>query len=163
MSELGMVISEDEFVRASKLHGKPTRGIWILYAVVVVAAIAAVILGSERLQGFAISALLGGAVGVTLFTQILCPIWARRHFRKSPSMHQPFDVSLSPEGIHFKSANGEGRLIWSHVVQWRQNSEFLLIYFTPALHYIVPRRLEASGLDVSRLMGELQKHVGPAK
>jgi hypothetical protein len=163
MSEFGTIISEDEFVRANKLHGKPTRGIWILYAVIVVAAIAAVILGSERLQEFAISALLGGVIGVTLFTQILCPIWVRRHYRKSPLVHQPFEVLLSPEGLCFKSANGEGRLIWSHVVQWRQDAEFLLIYFTPALHYIVPRRLEASGLDVSRLMGELQKHVGPAK
>ena len=162
MSEVKTTISESEFVGACKLHGKPTRAIWIFYAVAVLALIATAALGGEHARKLAILGLIGGLFGHLFVAQILQPRQARAQYRKYPLIQKPIEVGVLPNGVSFKSADGEGRLTWESIIKWRENSEFILVYPAPNLYYIIPKRLEASGLDVPAIAAGLEKNVGVA-
>lgn len=162
MNHVKTTIRESEFVAACKLHGMPTRAIWIFYTVAVLALIAIAALGGEYVRNLAILSLIGGVLGHLFVAQMLQPRKARAQYRKYPLIQKPVEVGVLPNGVSFKSADGEGRLTWENIIKWRENSEFILVYPAPNLYYIIPKRLEASGLDLPAIVVGLERNIGGA-
>ncbi|WP_242112619.1 YcxB family protein [Luteimonas aquatica] len=154
-------ISEQDYVDAMRLFARPgARSISIL-AAIALAAIALALFGPPLVRAGAIGGLVGIAV-VAAGSFALLPWTARRHYRKYRAIHETFTVELLENGVRFASRNGEGTLAWAHVLKWRQNDRFVLLYPMPRLFHIVPRAIASQGFDVEALVDRLRRHVGAA-
>src|SRR5258708_388872 len=76
---------------------------------------------------FAPSVAFGVAVFAILFAFGL-PRRARWHYRRYKTIQEPITVELTDAGIKFSTTDGEAALPWSKIFQWRQSSQFILIY-----------------------------------
>jgi hypothetical protein len=108
------------------------------------------------------------AVGLAVFAILLAislvvrtPGRARRHYRQYKDLHEPLTVELTEAGLAFSTVDGQAALPWAKVFQWRQNSEFILIYRMPILFHIVPKAIAREGFDIPLLLRRLAEHVGP--
>jgi hypothetical protein len=91
------------------------------------------------------------------------PSLARRHYRQYKAIQELITAELTDAGIKFSTADGEGLLTWSKILQWRQNDRFILTYAMPILYYIVPKTVAREGFDIPLLLRRLAEHVGPER
>ncbi|MEM4989888.1 YcxB family protein [Collimonas sp. H4R21] len=153
-------ISEEDYVNTMKLFAKLTRQQIFIYAALALVLIALAVFGSLVVKAGAIGGLAGGLIVTVLGRYIIAPIMARRHYRKYKAIHEEFTVELLQDGVRFISPNADGKLIWNHLVKWRQNDNYILIYPMPRLYHIVPKSVVSDGFDVSLLINRLTQHVG---
>lgn len=83
-------------------------------------------------------------------------------YRKYPAIQQPMSIDLLDDGIAFTAATGQGNLTWPTIVKWRQNERVVLVYLSPRLYHLVPKRLAQDGFDVNTMTDALDRSVGPA-
>lgn len=154
-------ISED-YARAVKLGTKISPNVMAIYSSGLAILIMFSIFGKPDIQAAAIAGLIGGTATIAICRYLVSPIVTRRHYKKYKAMQVPFKVQLLDDGVRFLSEDGEWKLPWAKILQWRQNERYLLIYSNPALFYVVPKSIEANGFDISALTSQLSKHVGAA-
>jgi hypothetical protein len=155
-------ISEKDYVSALKLYGKLTPKMMVIYLLVAGALALVAIFGASLLRSGAIGSLIGGGIVVIFGRYVITPILARRHYRKYKAIHGEFAISLSNDGVRIESSNAKGFLLWSEILKWRENDEFLLLYLMPRLYQIVPKSLSQEGFDIDLLVKGLNKNVGKA-
>lgn len=105
----------------------------------------------------------GLAILLAIALFVLTPHRARTYYRQYKAIQEPITAELLEAGIKFSTADGEGILTWSKILQWRQNDQFILIYAMPILYYIVPKSIGREGFDVPLLLRRLTEHVGPER
>jgi hypothetical protein len=98
-----------------------------------------------------------------LYLFVRVPSQARRHYRQYKAVQVPITAELTDAGIKFSTADSEGILTWSKILQWRQNDRFILTYAMPILYYIVPKTVARKGFDIPLLVQRLAEHVGPER
>ncbi len=162
-SSISYTVSEQDYLAAMRLYGKcaPFYSRFMPHVFV--------------LQGF-VSLYFGlsrSSLGLTLVgvIYILLPWWIRwlvttpliqRNYRQYPAMHLPQTMSVldSGEGLFATSAGGESRLLWSLIIQWCENDEFMLIFIQPRLFFIVPKSADPEAQLLPRIRQLLTQHVG---
>lgn len=160
-------ISQEEYFKASNLHTKITAD--KLVRLVIVTLVCSFMIGSldkrQNIQAFGLAFIyvLTFYIGVWILLYLLKIHLVRRNYRLSPLARQPVSICFLQNGLLFKSTTGENLLEWKYMIKWRQNKEFILVYFTPSQYSIIPKRLEANGLDIASLENALLTHVGKAK
>jgi len=155
-------ISENEYARANRLFVRPgPRQRW-LYGLIatVLLALAAVSPSWRILAG---GALVGGVAGYLLTCHVILPWLARRQYRNYPAVRTPAGIALDDDGLRFRGRDFDSLLRWGQLIRWRENDEFILVYQTPRLYHIVPKRLARDGLDIDALRGALGENIGPAR
>lgn len=155
------LVSEDEYVRANLLFGRPTRRrqIWLASAAALLVFV--MLFAASDLQRLgAVGALAGGALGYWLLRYVHAPWQTRRQYRAYPAAHQPIDVNLEAEGLRVVDADSSCLLRWDRLVGWREDREFVLLYQNPRLYHIVPKRLEPVGLDLHGMLETLRSRLG---
>ena len=151
-------ISEKEYVQASKLNARLTKKQIVVSVILVIVLITiAYIAGDSFLRGGAIGALLGGIGGYILVRFLIGPLRVKRLYRNYAGIKEPCTIKLESEGIRFISKNGEVLLDWAHILKWRHNDEFVLLYQAPHLYHLVPKRL---GPIAEKLLTSLAENVG---
>ena len=156
-------ITEDEYVQANKLFSRLSKKHWLLYAIAIPGFIAtAVLTNSEIIRYGAIFGLIGGFVGHLVVRYLLAPWQCRRQYRKYKAIHESFDISLEKEGIRFIEPDSSSLLKWNHLMKWRENSEFILVYQNPKLYHPIPKRFSAVGVDILGIHKKLEKTIGSA-
>lgn len=153
-------ISEDDYVNAMKLFAKLSPRALLIYVTVALVLVLFAVFGSRLLQAGAIGGLVGGGVVSLIMRLVVSPILARRHYRKYKAIQDEFTFELLDEGIQITSPNANGLVKWDHILKWRQNSDYLLMYPMPRIYYLLPKRISATGFDVDELVRALTKHVG---
>ncbi len=153
-------ISEDDYVNATKLFSKLSPRALLVYVVVTATLIPIAIFGPRLLQAGAIGGLVGGGVVSIIMRFVVLPIWARRHYRKYKAIQEEFTFELLDEGIQITSPNANGLVKWDHILKWRHNNDYLLIYPMPRIYYLLPKRISANGFDVDELVRALPKRIG---
>lgn len=154
-------ISAQDYLDASRLFAKPTVRAWWIMACVVALLILAIAFGTKNVQGFGIGGLIGGLGMYALLRWVVSPLSVRRSYRKYKPIHQEFTVSLLDTGVHSSSPTGENLLVWEHIMKWRHNDQFVLLYASPRLYHIVPKAVAEQGFDIDLLLQQLGDRVGP--
>ena len=156
-------ITENDYVRAMKLHSRFTSKMTALFLVAATLLGAAAIYGSSLFRGAALGGLIGAVVVVVLGQYVLNPLLAKRHYKKYKAIQDPVQIALNDEGIEFSTADSNGMIRWKKFLKWRQNDDYLLVYLMPRMYYIIPKSIEASGFDLAALTSALEINVGPEK
>lgn len=154
-------ITEQDYVRAQRLFARMTPRGWTALAILAAGAILLAVLGRADIRPFAVGGLIGIAVLLAM-PHTLLPWNARRQYRKYKGIQSPVGIELREDGVRFVSSHGEGVLIWNHVLKWRQDADYVLLYPMPRMFHIVPRSVAAQGLDIDGLISRLEARVGKA-
>jgi hypothetical protein len=153
-------ISEQDYVDAQKLYGKPSTRMKAIYLVVTGLLALIAIYGTPILKSGAIGGIIGGVLVVILGRLVITPVLGRRHYRKYKAIHDEFVIGIRDDGVSIKSSTAKGMLPWSDILKWRENDEFLLLYLMPRLYHIVPKSIAQQGFDIPLLVNRLNEHVG---
>jgi hypothetical protein len=158
--DVTFTLSENEYVKANRLYGKPTRGIKLFYLITFIALVVTFIL-SETLKIKVIVSVgfICGVIGHCLVAYVYAPWQTRKQYKSYKAIQDPICLSLQPNGLHFKSNTGESNLDWSRVVKWRESSDFILIYQAPCVYHIIPKRIGDLAINIR---GLLKQSVGVA-
>ena len=112
-----------------------------------------------------ITAWLIGAVIISnllplLFRNLLLPWLLKRDYKKYNKIKKPTSIILNNGGIKFESEDEFGTLEWNDIYKWRKNSKYILIYLSPQLYHLVPKRIIEDGFPLNELEEALTKNVG---
>ena len=151
-------ITEKEYVQASKLNARLTKK-QLSFSLVIMAilVVVAYFVGDHVFRGAAIGGLVGGVGGYLLCRFIIAPWKTKRLYRSYAAIKESCVLSVQDEGIKFVSKAGEALIEWGHLIKWRHNNDFLLIYQAPHLYHLIPKRL---GTITNDIVEKLEKNVG---
>jgi hypothetical protein len=153
-------ISEQDYVNAMTVFARPTAGMKLAYASAS-AVFLLLYVSSPALRGLVLSGFLGG-FGVLLACRFLVvPRRARSDYRSYPAIRPKIRVSFDEGGVHFATESSQGSLEWANIVHWRESEEYLLLYLSPRMFHIIPRRIARDGFDLALLLELLQQKLGP--
>ncbi len=156
-------ITEDEYVRANKLFSKLSRKHWLFYAsAITVFVVVAVLTKSEVIRYGAIFGLIGGIIGHNVVRHVLAPWQTRRQYKKYNAIKEPFNISVEPNGLRYTGTDTNSLLKWHHLMKWRENDEFVLVYQNTKLYHLIPKRLSTAGIDIKEIKRKLVETIGKA-
>lgn len=151
-------LTESEVINAMQVHGRSSQR---ARAALCVAGIALVLLSAlthYTLIGF--GGVVGGLIGYIAVLYLLIPFKARKHYRQYRALREKISMTLTEQGIAFRSEAGESRLHWNDIHQWKNGNGLFLLYVTSNMFHMVPSRALA---DENALSGILYEHIGPPK
>jgi YcxB-like protein len=153
-------ISEDDYVKATKLYGKLTPRSIAVLLVAMLLLVCLIVFGSTVVQAAGISGLVTGLSIFFLGQYVLSPWIARRHYRKYKAIQEEFSIEIMDDGFSLRTADSDAKIKWANVLKWRHNDEFILVFPMPRIYYMVPKSLATSGLDIALLIAKLTDNVG---
>ena len=148
-SSVTFTLTQDEYVAAGKLSllalfRRPPLLIALFAGVVVVMLIVGSIGNSPKdsnavwLQyGLVFAAII---VMLALSYFVTVPASYRRNYKHHKHLHQPIAWSWDSSGFEVRTENSHSHLKWTDVFRVSENRQFLLIYLTPQLMHILPKR-----------------------
>lgn len=156
-------ISERDYIAAGRLFRRLTRKALMIHLIIAAALLLlAIFAPSAALRGAGVGGLIGG-VTVWILMHLLAPWFARRHYRTYKAIQQPITITLQEDGIRLTAHDYDTLLRWSHLLKWRENAQFILIYPIPRLFYLVPTHIAAQGFDLDALKAALKQHIGASE
>jgi hypothetical protein len=159
-------ISEEDYVAALRLAC--ARSTWrrlFPYVMIVVAAVLSVsTFGNpdERILFLVSTVVAIGLTGLEILSAILIPRRMRNIYRKDKAQQQPLRIEMNDAGLALSSSLHDVKVPWDHLVKWRENASYILVFSTPVMFQIIPKRLADTGFDIERLRERLTEQVGPA-
>jgi hypothetical protein len=72
---------------------------------------------------------------------VLIPIGARRVYEQQRSIQGEMLVGWSDAGLHVDSEYGSFDMPWSHFGKWLENGAVFLVFESPRLYRIIPKRV----------------------
>jgi uncharacterized membrane protein len=160
-------ISEDDYAKARWLHEKFA---WLRVGIIYLLASVALsvwcfdyawhdlpddVIGDDLLGAFG-----GCLVAGLILRYIIFLTSARKYYRKCKAIYKEFSTELFDGGVRIAAPYGDAKLVWEIIMKWRQDKNYILIYLTPSVFYILPKSIAASGFDVPMLIRQLAEHVG---
>ncbi len=168
-AKLTVALEEADVVAAFRLHGRLSRESWLSYATMSVVALGLGIwiLASPRFPGFmnilgaiAIGATAGWWV-FTLASTLLLPRRLHRKIHRSGAALGTYELDWTEDAFVFENLDNRIRKPWGELVKWRQDKRVFLVYFTPRLFWIVPKRLFAGAGERESFAALLREKIGP--
>ena len=156
--EADYTITEREYVQANSLYSRITKKQFVIsLIVIIVLIILAYAAGDSAIRGGALGALIGGIGGYIINRFLIAPFRTKRFYRSYAAIKEPCTLKLQNEGVKFLSNAGEALIEWKHILKWRDDENFILIYQAPHLYHIVPKRL---GVITDKLLSDLTGNIG---
>lgn len=157
-------ITEDDYVRVGRLHGRAGVGARVTIVGVVALCVGVALYGSSATtRGVGLAGAISTVASVWFVHRVLSPWHMRRHYRAYKAIREELTVVLTTDGVRFSSIAGDSLVGWDSIHHWRRGDDYVLIYLMPRLFHAVPRRVVEQGFDVAALEAALERHVGPAK
>ncbi|MFP6584592.1 MAG: YcxB family protein [Candidatus Hydrogenedentota bacterium] len=152
-NEVDYLVTEEDTVAALRLHWKPTRviqsfqifiGVWVV--------ILAFVGPTNTIKILALS-----CIGFYILTRkFLGPYIQRRTYRKYKLLQEPVSLSFDADGVKFVAQSYNTAITWKHLVRWKDNDRFILLYVSPRQYYVIPKRIGDDGFDVEGLIETLR-------
>ena len=150
-----------DYLEGLRLHMQRRRRIvLILLLASVSVALVVLISGFERKTLLPpIAGLIGGLLFLQSFYGLYLPYRAKRIFKQQKSLHQPFTVEVTSEGLNWSSSAGDSQMPWSFFSTWRENQQVFLIYQADVMFHMVPTRAFRSHTDLDSFRDSLEWHI----
>ena len=158
--EIQYTITEADFVKGAKLCAAATKKQLILLSVVGLGFLLIGIFGPRSLKGMGFGGFFGGIIGYFIVLHIITPWNAKRNYKKYKSIQEPLKISLIEEGFAITASNGHCNVKWVNLLKWREDINYILVFFAPKMFYLVPKRIADSGFDIVRFEQTLRDKLG---
>ena len=160
--EIEYTITEHDYVRAVRLAGVATKKQLIWLSLLGLLLLLFALFGKNSLRFIGIFGVSFGIIGYFLTLYVISPLMAKRHYRRYKLLHQPLSFKLIDSGYIVKNDSGEITVKWSDLLRWKENNEFILLYFAPKLFHMVPKKLSEKDLKISEIERKLTEQLGSA-
>jgi hypothetical protein len=159
-SSVTFTLTRDEYVAGGKLSflallRRPSLLLVLFAGVVVTMLIVGSIGNSPKdsnavwLQYGLVFAAIVGMLALSYFVSV--PASYRRNYKHHRHLHEPITWSWDSSGFEVRTENSNSHLRWADVFRASENRQFVLIYLTPQLMHILPKRtLTAAQIDELR-------------
>jgi hypothetical protein len=145
-------------IKAMRLHGRGSNAALAVLAVVGFSLILVGLFTDYKAIGFGGS--IGGLVGYIVVLYLLIPFNAKRQYRQNRSLRHEISMSLSDQGIEFKSESGTSKLQWTDIHKWKYANGVFLLYITSNMFHVVPLTALPNETELLKLLNE---NIGPKK
>lgn len=154
-------LTEAEFISGSLLFQSNMRNRnWIIFIGCSAAAVAAIaaLAGYNSIAFIAMCALIGAVVG-GLVTRLLLPRRLRKIHSQQASLHEPYLITWSEDGLTSTSARGSVTTPWTHFRGWCENADVLLLRHSDCLFQVVSKQMFESAAELQEFTGALAQRV----
>lgn len=93
---------------------------------------------------------------LTVYVWLLLFYKASRQTKKSPNLQGIVRYKFDDEGFGFQALHSQAEIKWAALVKWKEGKHCFLIYTSPSLGNIIPKRFFQSATDVDTVRGFLQ-------
>jgi hypothetical protein len=153
-------ITQADYLQAQALHNKASK------APLVLGTIAGAMLITTGLASFSEPAIFGTALPVIAFLAILAVAtwWALRfqainNWKKSKTFQNPFSGTITSNRIHFDAAYSESSQSWEVYIHYKQSPTMILLYQSPNLMNIFPKKFFKSDQDWEAFIKLVQENI----
>ena len=80
--------------------------------------------------------------------------------RSQPKLREPYTLRFSDEGVHFRTTGIDSNLSWSLYSSWRQDSDFVYLFYGPRDVTILPRRAFSNADDEALFLRLINRRFG---
>lgn len=151
-------LTEPEVVRAMQLHGRGANKTLIVLFVV---GVTLVLLGAfTDYKAIGFGGAIGGLIGYIAVLNLLIPFNAKRQYKQHRALRNEISMTLSEQGINFKSESGESKLQWNDIYKRKNGKGIYLLYITSNMFHMVPSRALTNENVLSKILSE---NIGPKK
>jgi hypothetical protein len=153
-----------DFVDAHRLHVRirMRRKGWIAVAVLLLAWLFGVCVMIRDKPSWAVvcvSGALGAAAVYAAAFYLFIPYFTRRNFKRYPLAQTEQAFELKRDGVRFISSHGDMTIFWSDLIGWRANAKVVIVYASPHLYYVFPRRCTSPSFSIDALKATLASNV----
>lgn len=143
-------LTQEEVVRAMQLHGRGTNRTLVAFSLIGIALVLVGVFTDYKAIGFGGS--VGGIIGYFIVLYLLIPFNAKRQYKQLRALKNEIHMTLSPQGIDFKSESGESKLQWGDIHKWKSANGVYLLYITSNMFHMVPSRALPNENELSKLL-----------
>lgn len=92
---------------------------------------------------------------------VLIPQVAQKRFMQQKGLQRPCTLSWNEDTFSMESPTGVSHTPWLDFLKWREDEHLFLIYSTPGMFRIVPKRALGDSNEITAFRNLLQEHIGP--
>lgn len=167
-------LCSDDIIEMDRAKWKSVRkGIFLAFCLIglLLLALTFIAVISDKQKAFRSVLTLLGIPLITftgLFYLVNCQmkLRAKKQLGDNPSLQGPVEVELNEEGLSWTGTDHRGQSTWSAFVNFLESDNLFVIFYSPQLARILPKRGFASEADVSAMREILASQIGrvyPAK
>ncbi len=158
--EIQYHISEADYVNSVKLAAVATRKQLIWLGAGGFGLLLLGVLGPDGMKGIGYSGLVCGILGYFISLYLYAPWQAKRHYRNYKTIHRPLNIELVEGGFSIRTENSQNNVKWENLLKWREDSNYVLVYFAPKMFYMVPKRITELGFELEEFRQLLRDKLG---
>jgi len=101
-------------------------------------------------------------LGIFLFSlrKWVYPWIVRLSFKSYEEVIETMTIELLEDGVMFTNSKVENLQKWEDIYNWKDNSNYILIYQARGAYQIIPKRVSQDGFDIAKLVSQLEIKVG---
>jgi hypothetical protein len=133
-------VTVDDYIAAHRLHlERRIRLLYVAWAVLVVAGIAAALAGQKFWAPVLILCGLGGLLGQWWDDRVGLPKKVRKLYDQYEGIGDPTEITWTPELVEARAPSGQGARKWKNYVRVKENDRVILLYITDQLWQVFPK------------------------
>jgi len=145
-------LTEFDMVSAMKLHGRGSNIGLMVMTLFAVIFLSIGLFTEYKAIGFGGG--IGGLIGYFSLLLLVIPFRAKKQYRELRSLRMENSITLSSDGLSFKSEIGEGQMPWDDIHMWKYGNGIYLLYVASHMFHIVPIRAVSSSTELNQLLVE---------
>ena len=144
-----ILISKNDLLNFYRLHSKLETKHLILIVLIMAMIFIYIATTQSNPVALIISGLVGGILGVWFYKYVYITLKSNRIYKQQKSLHSGFDLEITDHGIIISSENGHGSNNWEDFIKYKENSNYLLLYYSDALFTMIPKKqITKASLDI---------------
>jgi hypothetical protein len=146
-------ISESDYLKAQKLHSKPSKKDIYTHLAIISILLLAFIFGNEVVRAGGIGGIVGGVGCYFLHRYLVVPYNSKKHYRNYKSIQSTISFELLEDGFNISTVNTQSKVPLANIFKWKENEEYLLVY-------LMPKKQFSNSETVKKLVELLNHGVG---
>jgi len=153
-------ITKKDYIESVKLAAVATRKQFLWMGIVGFGLLLFALFGPQGIKEFGYIGLIGGVAGYFVTLHVISPWQAKISYRSYKIIQDTITFTLEEDGYTIESINGTSEMKWENLLKWREDENIVLVYYTPKIFHMVPKRLADLGFDIERFRNLLQEKLG---
>ena len=160
MNIINFDVDANDFFQAHLFDLRPRTTTISKYFILCIAVIFGAYFFYHESLFFVLSFVIVLTLFLLLWVYVVIPYRERRQIGSSKFSGFQFIFQYDNQGFDIETSTGAAYLRWDELWEWRSNKDYLLIYASPFLYHVIPRRLQDIGADIKKIETNLVANLG---
>jgi hypothetical protein len=148
-------ISKQDLVNCYRLYSVPEKKHLLIIGALSLCFAVYVVATKSNPAFLLIGGIAGGVLGVLIHRYGYLTYKSNKIYSQQKDLHNPIKMELSEEGVTTITENGNSLSPWGNFCKYKQNSGYILLFYSDALFLMLPKNQIPSS-EMSLLNGKLR-------